>query len=161
VSSPVRPLLLLDIDGVLNPFAAQTIPDGYVERHLFDGDPVLVNVRHGDWIRELAAVFDVVWVSGWGEDANRVLAPLLRLAALPVVPLPSAPFAATAKVSAVAAFAGQLPAVWIDDALTEAARVWAAGRRAATLLIPTNPAVGWTRRHVDQALRWTLTAIAR
>lgn len=160
MSLPATALLLLDIDGVLNPFAAQSIPDGYIAHHLFDGeDPVLVNTHHGDWVRELATAFDVVWVSAWGQDANHLLAPLLELPPLPMVPMPTAPFPATGKVPAVAAFAGNRPVVWIDDALALAAvaasaREWAARRRAATLLISIDPAVGWSRDHVDQALRW-------
>lgn len=150
-----EPLLLLDIDGVLNPYAASAVPTGYVARRLFDGEePVLVNVGHGEWIRELSAAFDVAWVSGWGQEANTVLARVLGLPALPVVPLPRGPFAAEAKVSAVASFAGQRPAVWIDDMLTPPAWQWAASRRPATLLIAIDPAVGWSRSHVDQLLRW-------
>jgi hypothetical protein len=48
-----RPLLLLDIDGVLNPFAAPGCPDGYAELVLFAGEePVRVNPGHGGWLRE-------------------------------------------------------------------------------------------------------------
>jgi hypothetical protein len=48
-----RTLLLLDIDGVLNPFAAPGCPDGYAELVLFAGEePVRVNPGHGGWLRE-------------------------------------------------------------------------------------------------------------
>jgi hypothetical protein len=150
-----RPCLLLDVDGVLNPFGIGAVPDGYVEHRLFDGEePVLVNGRHGDWICELAEVFDVAWVSAWGEQANRLLAPRLRMRPLPVVPLPPAPFPPEAKVPAVAAFVARRPAVWIDDALTPAAEAWASSREVPTMLVPVDPRRGWTREHVDLALQW-------
>jgi hypothetical protein len=35
---PTVPVLLLDLDGVLNPFAAPSCPDGYQERVFFEGE---------------------------------------------------------------------------------------------------------------------------
>jgi hypothetical protein len=70
---------------------------------------------HGAWIGELRQVFDVAWATAWNDDANRLLAPLLGIAALPVVTMPAAPFQPCDKVAPIARFAGQRPAVWIDD----------------------------------------------
>ena len=43
---------------MLNPFAARSIPAGYVAHDLFDGEgPVLVNACHGDWIRQRLAPY--------------------------------------------------------------------------------------------------------
>jgi hypothetical protein len=40
------PLLLLDVDGVLNPFAAPACPPGYTEHEFFPGeDPVRPVIR--------------------------------------------------------------------------------------------------------------------
>ena len=73
------PLLLLDVDGVLNPFAAAACPPGYTEHEFFPGeDPVRLCPAHGPWLRELAARFRIVWATAWGADANRLLTPLLR-----------------------------------------------------------------------------------
>lgn len=43
-----RPLLLLDVDGVLNPFAAPACPPGYREHGFFPDDdpPVRLNDSH-------------------------------------------------------------------------------------------------------------------
>jgi hypothetical protein len=72
--------LLLDVDGVLNPFASPACPPGYQEFELFAGEkPVRLCAAHGDWLRELGARFQIVWATGWGAAANRVLAPRLRL----------------------------------------------------------------------------------
>lgn len=56
---PPKPLLL-DVDGVLNPFPAT--PEGYREYDLFpeDDEPVRLNPRHGEWLRGLASAFEIV-----------------------------------------------------------------------------------------------------
>jgi hypothetical protein len=49
------PLLLLDIDGVLNPFAAPACPPGYTQHDIFPGEkPVRLYPAHGSWLQELA-----------------------------------------------------------------------------------------------------------
>ena len=79
---PGRPLLLLDVDGVLNPYAAATCPDGYAEYEFFAGEePVRVCPEHGRWLRELATRFELTWaIAGdrplaWLDEA---LAPEVR-----------------------------------------------------------------------------------
>jgi hypothetical protein len=48
--------------------------------------PVRLCAAHGDWLHELAARFQIVWATGWGVEANRVLAPRrLLLPELPVI----------------------------------------------------------------------------
>jgi hypothetical protein len=149
------PVLLLDLDGVLSPFAADTCPDGHQERVLFEGEePVRFCPAHGDWIHELASVGDVWWATAWGEHANDLFLPLLGVEPLPVVQLPPAPFEPELKVPAVDAMVGDRPAAWIDDNHTAAGQRWAAGRRAPTLLVSTDPAIGWTRKDVDQVIDW-------
>ena len=128
------PLLLLDVDGVLNPFAAPACPPGYTEHEFFPGeDPVRLCVAHGPWLRELATRFQIVWATAWGADANRLLAPLLQLPDLPVIAFPPVPFHPRDKLPSVARFAGRRPLTWIDDALTRGIRM---GRQTPH----TNPA---------------------
>jgi hypothetical protein len=152
----VRSIVLLDLDGVLNPFGAPTCPDGYQEKVLFEGEePNRYCVAHGDWIRDLAAVADVWWATAWGQHANDLYLPLLGVDPLPFVPFSHPlPFAPELKVPAVDVVAGDRPAVWIDDNHTTAGRRWAAGRTAPTLLVSIDPAVGWTRPDVDSVLAW-------
>lgn len=149
------PVLVLDVDGVLNPYAAPVCPAGYTEHALFPGEePVRLCRAHGDWIRQLVTRFEVAWCTGWGPEANRLLAPILALPRFPVITLPPAPFAPADKVPAVAAFVADRPVVWLDDLLTPEARRWAAGRSPATLLIDVDPAHGLRRSMIDRALSW-------
>ena len=150
-----RPVLLLDLDGVLNPFGASACPDGYLEHEFYPGEgPERYCPAHASWITELAAVGDLHWATGWGEDANTLFAPRLGIAPLPVVTFPPLPFPPASKVPAVAAAVGERPAAWIDDNHTEAGRRWAAERAAPTLLVPIDSAIGWTRGDVDRVLGW-------
>ncbi len=149
------PVVLLDLDGVLNPFAAPACPAGHEEQVLFEGEePVRFCRAHADWIRELATVGTLMWATGWGESANERYLPLLGLEPLPVVRFPPVPFEPELKVPALDAVAGNRPAAWIDDNHTAAGRRWAAGRPEPTLLVPVDPAVGWTRTEVDLVLAW-------
>ncbi len=148
------PLLLLDVDGVLNPFP--DTPEGFTEYAFFpeDDEPVRLASFHSDWLGELAAVFEIAWASGWGHDANRLICPLFGLPDFPVISFTAVPFEPRAKVPAVAAFAGDRPAAWVDDLLTQEAQVWAETRTAPTLLLPVDSATGLTRHHVDELLDW-------
>ena len=125
----------------------------------FPGEaPVRLCPAHGEWITELRHVFDVAWATAWNDDANRLLAPLLGIAALPVVTMPPPPFQPRDKIPPIARFAGQRPAVWIDDLHPAEARTWSTGRHEPTLLIPVTPAAGLTRQAIDQALTWAKQA---
>ncbi|GAA4591643.1 hypothetical protein GCM10023194_51450 [Planotetraspora phitsanulokensis] len=149
-----RPLLLLDVDGVLNPFAAARCPPGFDEYAMFDDEePVRLCPEHGRWISELGRLCDVAWATGWNDNANRLLAPVLGIPPLPVLAMP-APFQPRDKVPVIAAAAAGRPAVWIDDAHTPEALDWAGGRREPTLLVAIDPAIGLGRTAVDEVLRW-------
>ena len=152
------PLLLLDVDGVLNPFAAPACPPGYTEHDFFPGEePIRLCLAHGAWLQELGTRFQVVWASAWGADANRLLAPLLHLPDFPMIVFPPVPFHPRDKLPAIIRYAGHRPLAWIDDALPPEAYTWATRRRTPTLLISIDPAEGLTRPAIDQALQWAET----
>jgi hypothetical protein len=151
----MKPVLLLDLDGVLNPFAATSCPDGYLEHEFYPGEgPERYCLAHADWIRELAEVADVRWATAWGDEANTIYAPKLGVDPLPFVTFPPPPFLPEQKVPAIAAAVGDRPVVWVDDNHTDAGRRWAADRDAPTLLVPVEPSTGWIRSDVDAVLKW-------
>ena len=150
------PLLLVDIDGVLSPYGAESCPEGYEEYHLFpnDPDPHRLCPAHGRWLTELTEYFEVVWASAWGVVAHEILGPILGVREFPFVPMPDIPFLPAEKVAAVVAYAGSRAVVWLDDAFGPEAFNWAARRAEATLLVPIDPAIGMLRSHIDEALAW-------
>jgi hypothetical protein len=151
-----RPLLLVDIDGVLHPFGALARPEGFVEYGLDvvpGDDPVWLAAQHGEWLRELARDFEMAWVTGWAQDPN-LLCPLLGIDPMPRVPMPEIPFDPELKVGRVASFVGDRSVAWVDDALGPSARQWASVRAAPTLLVDVDPAVGLTEHHVMEVRGW-------
>ncbi len=150
-----EPLLLVDIDGVLSPYGAAALPDGFADYDLFpdDDEPVRLASAHGDWLRELGEVFEVVWAPSWGDRANELIGPILGVA-FPHVPFPDEPFDPAEKVPAIDEYTAGRPAAWIDDQCGPEARLWADTRQDLTLLIEIEPTAGLTRATVERLLRW-------
>lgn len=109
---------------------------------------------HGAWLDELTTRFKLVWATAWGTEANRLLAPLLHLPALPGISFPSVPFSPADKLPPVISHTRHRRVAWIDDALPPEAHQWAARRRIPTLLIGADPAEGLHRPIIDRCLRW-------
>ncbi|MFJ8195770.1 HAD domain-containing protein [Streptomyces sp. NPDC096152] len=149
-----RPLALIDVDGVLNPYDASVCPSGYTEYELFEGELVRVNVGHGALLRRLIPHFELVWATSWGHDANRLLAPLLTLPELPVTEFPAHTGGRYDKFPTIADAVGDRASAWADDLHSSSAHAWAARRRASTRLIPVDPAVGLAEEHIHQFLRF-------
>lgn len=144
----VRPLLILDVDGVLYP-TGRAVPPGY-ERVTSDAYDVVVSRRHGDWLQMLASLFEPAWGTTWGHAANDIFGSVLGLPVWPVIPLADLPRAGTRKLAAVSAYVGDRPAAWVDDELYDDARSWAESRHVPTLLIATRASVGLTQGDVDR-----------
>lgn len=151
------PLLFVDIDGVISLFGFQHAarPEGTF--HTIEGIPHYISGVAARHLHDLGTRFELVWCSGWEEKANEYLPSLLDLAG----PLPYLSFDRNPgrghghwKLAAIEAHAGARPLAWIDDALDDACRTWATTRTAATLLVPTDPAVGVTAAHVGDLVAW-------
>jgi len=162
-----RPLLLVDVDGVISlfgfPLHAQ--PAGRFE--MVDGIAHFLSASAGEHLRRLTDAFEPVWCTGWEEKANEYLPRALGLNG----PWPHLSFEQAAgpgvstqghwKLSAIDAYCGTRPLAWIDDAHGEACEAWAASRGAGgapTLLVTTEPAVGLTARQVADLLAWARAA---
>lgn len=148
---PIRPLLYLDVDGVLNPVCPD--PRGDFTLHRIHGCAVLISARHAAWLRELADVYELAWASTWESHANSAIAPLLGLPALPVVPLRggSAGGAGGDWLPILRHAAGR-PFAWVDD-LVPPAVVRSCAGRGDRLVLTVDPGQGLRRAHVDRLLR--------
>jgi len=155
-----RPLLFVDVDGVISLFGfpVGARPDGRFE--MVDGIAHYLSATAGEHLRRLASAFEPVWCTGWEEKANEYLPHALGLGE----PYPFLTFErdvgrthAHWKLDAIEAYAGTRPLAWIDDAHDDDCRAWAAARtdRTPTLLVTTEPHAGLVEVDVDRLLGWS------
>jgi hypothetical protein len=151
-----KPLLFLDIDGVISLFGWDSAerPDGSF--HTIEGIPHFLSAGAAEHLHTLAEHFEPVWCSGWEEKANEHLPHLLSLPN----PYPFLSFDAVGpggahwKLEAIERHAGDRPLAWVDDMLSDACHRWADARTAPTLLVQTDPASGLTAREVAALVAW-------
>jgi HAD domain in Swiss Army Knife RNA repair proteins len=179
-----KPLLMVDIDGVISLFGFADQPP-WIERqsaqsadrgshelaheiafHTVEGIPHCLSRTAAAHLCELAADFELVWASGWEERAEEHLPALLGLpAGLPFLrfermtgPPPTRGVGSANnahwKLSAVESYAATRPLAWIDDSFNDACHDWAHARPAPTLLVQTNPARGLTSAEASQLTDW-------
>ena len=157
--SNTRPVLFLDVDGVLSLFGFDnpSAPPGTF--HTIDGIPHCIGHECGGLLRRLHAPFDIVWATGWEEKANEYLPWMLDLPEreYPVLSFDGRATWGTAhwKLDAIDEYAASRPAAWIDDNLDEECEAWARERAAPTLLVRTEPATGISEQHVQQLLEFS------
>ncbi len=130
----MRPLLLMDVDGPLNPFRTKWFrraPErGYSVHHLTPaGGPtyrVVLNPEHGAALTELAQTYDLAWATTWQHEANRLISPLVGLPTeLPVLPLRLPPHHVERwswKTDQIIDWVGDRPFAWFDDEINRATR---------------------------------------
>ena len=159
----VRPLLLVDVDGVLSLYGGTRAEPGTVLGTQVDGIPHLLSRRAAAILRGLAPWFECAWCTGWEDRADTHLPALLDLPrGWPHVVFPDRPEpAAHWKLPGIDAFAGaERPLAWIDDAHDQACRDWAAARAGPTLLVTTEPHLGLVCEHARTLRDWALRARA-
>ena len=175
--APQRPLLLVDIDGVLSLFGPRDHGSkSAVEPacagaggdeaplsgsfHAIDGIPHFLSSTAAANLLSLEPFFELVWASGWEEKANEYLPHLLGLPAeLPFLRFARSRGPGTStlghwKLDAVDAYAGERALAWVDDALDGACHEWASARSSPTLLVGTRPERGLTGRETRRLLEW-------
>lgn len=147
-----RPLLFLDVDGPLNPYAAQPErrPEGYttIRVPLDTRRPLRVwlNPDHGPALLRLG--YDLCWATSWMAEANIWIAPVVGLPELPYVDFGRGLFAERAdgvhwKTEAIVEYAGGRPFAWVDDEQSAADIRYVRDRHPGpALLRHVNPRLG-------------------
>ncbi|WP_328297710.1 HAD domain-containing protein [Streptomyces sp. NBC_00435] len=167
----MKPLLLIDVDGPLNPYAAkpQRRPEGYSTHRMrptgWTGPEsakplrVWLNPDHGAELRALAVAYDLVWATTWKGEANEWIGPHLGLPELPWIDWPRmhgrAPRGTFWKTQYILEYAGERPFAWIDDDITDMDRTYVDQLHPAhTLLLRIDERIGLTRPDFDTLADW-------
>lgn len=169
-----KPLVLLDVDGPLNPYGAKPTrrPEGYTtirvqlpmaivarvpsaERRTLR---VWLNPEHGPMLLAFAEKHDaeLVWATTWEHDANVHIGPVIGLPELPVIEWGFK--AHHWKFDGVLEYVGNRPFVWFDDdfGCFPMERHWFEGKRgrAPGRLHWVDPKIGLTQNDLDVAGEW-------
>jgi len=151
-----RPVLLVDIDGVLSLWGFDRTAPPAGTWCAVDGDIHFLSCAAAAHLHTLAGRFEPAWCSGWEEKANEYLPHALGVGPYPLVSFDANPGEPGAhwKLRGIDTHASTRPLAWVDDAHDERCHAWAASRPAPTLLVATDPATGLTARETARLLRW-------
>jgi hypothetical protein len=155
-----KPLLLVDVDGVISLFGFPSDERPPGRWASVDGMPHLLSAEAARHLLALTARYEPVWCTGWEDRANEHLPHALGLGPWPHLSFDHAtgPGHTTAghwKLTAIDAHAGpDRPLAWIDDAFNDACHTWAAARPGPTLLVETDPTQGMTEDHRARLDEW-------
>lgn len=162
-----RPLLFLDVDGVLIPFGGPRQHPVYPPAPPPEAgtSPLLARINPGHGPRPKALACELAWATTWADDANQHIAPRLGLPRLAVVTWPEASAAAEEeqderqglhwKTRALVRRAAGRAFAWADDEITSTDRNWvAANHPGQALLHRVDPTVGLTDAHYLALGRW-------
>jgi hypothetical protein len=154
---PERPVLAVDVDGVISLFGFEHADDPPGEFRLIDGIAHCISRPVGERLRRLSGWYELVWATGWEQRANDHLPSLLGLPG----DLPYLTFAGEArfgtahwKIDAIDAYAGERPLAWIDDCIDDSCRAWARERERPTLLVPVDSSRGLEEAQTEALIDW-------
>jgi hypothetical protein len=152
-----RPILAVDVDGVISLFGFEDPPSGGEARfELIDGMVHCISLRAGKRLLRLREHFDLVWATGWEDKANDYLPAMLGLPELPYLTFDGAARFGSAhwKLGPLDAYGEGRALAWIDDSFDESCYEWARDRERPTLLVPTESHLGLEEPQVEALTAW-------
>lgn len=162
-----RPLILIDVDGVINvnagPEAMRELRLNHgwrLRRVTLDGGPELVfyNPRAGEWLRQLADLTggELAWATLRRGHANHGISPLLGLGRLPVAPV----LLEDPKAPRVVPWTQGRPFVWFEDLAEECELADELAGDQPHKMIRVDPRTGLTLQDARSAARWLMSIAA-
>lgn len=154
-----KPILAVDVDGVISLFGAETPPDrSLTQFQMVDGVPHMISLPAGDRLRRLSEYFELVWATGWEDKANFYLPSLLGIPELPHVTFDGAVRAGAAhwKLGPLDEYGHGRAMAWIDDNFDDSCYEWAEKRAEPTLLVLTEAHLGLEEAHVEALRQWAV-----
>jgi hypothetical protein len=150
-----KPLLAVDIDGVISLFGFEERPP-HTQLQLVDGVPHCISLVTGERLLRLSERFELVWASGWEDKANFYLPDILGVPELPHISFDVAARVGGAhwKLTGMESYADGRSIAWIDDNFDASCYEWAERRAEPTLLVPTEPHLGLEEGHVEALNAW-------
>lgn len=162
-----RPILAVDVDGVLNACSrGANPPRGWADTRAM-GFRIRYNPAHGARLLDIAEATgaELVWCTTWEGLANEHIGPLVGLPALPFVPLDDArreasrglkfsqsPSTGNVKAAAIRAWAGDRPFCWLDDEPDAASEL--ASHPVPHLVVQPRTNEGLQEHHFRRAAEW-------
>jgi len=157
----MKPILLLDVDGVLNVFGNRPPGQALEYEFWFELWPIRIPLGTTARLARLAEHYDIVWCTAWEDNAPRVLSKYLGayLADCPYISW-YAGSGPTWKLNDVRVWLEEhgdgRDVAWVDDDLYEDAQYWALGR-PDLCLVKTDPARGLTEDVVRVLVSYALS----
>jgi hypothetical protein len=154
-----RPILAIDVDGVISLFGFDEPPERSVARfELIDGMMHCISLAAGERLRRLFEHYDPIWATGWEDKANYYLPSLLGLPELPHLSFDGAARFGSAhwKLGPLDEYCRGRAVAWIDDNFDDSCYQWARDRPEPTLLVPTETHLGLEEAHTEALAAWAV-----
>lgn len=152
-----RPILAVDVDGVISLFGFEEPPPRREARfEMVDGVVHCISLAAGERLLRLSEYFELAWATGWEEKANDYLPAMLGLPELPHLSFDGAVRIGAAhwKLGPLEAYGRGRAMAWIDDNFDDSCYAWASERKEPTLLVPTESHLGLEEAQVDALISW-------